>query len=344
MTDVIVESSPSQVLRPARIGIVGAGRASRHFLRALGASASAEVVAMCETADGAGPDIGALVPHAHRYRNFDALLTHDLDGLIIATPTSQHVEQAEAAMRRGLAVFSQRPLGRDARETGRVIDAARTANVLLGVDMTFRPTEAMRVLRSTVQAGELGDIYAVEAVYHSAGEPENSWAADPAISGGGCMMDAGFSMLDLALWTLGFPRVTNVTSRLFARGESIDTSAPGPRAAEDFASAMLDLDTGLNVHLACSWNLQAGESAHIALTFYGTEGGATFRNVNGSLYDFTAELLQGTHRHSLAAPDDWAGRTAVSWANALARGGRYDPWVEGVADVAAAVDRILGKL
>ena len=52
----------------------------------------------------------------------------------------------------------------------------------------------------------------------------------------------------------------------------------------------------------------------IEASFYGTEGGGTFRNVNGSFYEFTAEILRGTSRHTLAAPpDDWGGRAAVDW-------------------------------
>ena len=154
--------------------------------------------------------------------------------------------------------------------------------------------------------------------------------------------DLGVHVLDLALWTLGFPRVIDVTSRLYARGERI-SGTPG-NVAEDYAIALLDLDTGVTINLACSWNLPAGRDAEIHATFYGTDGGASFRNVNGSFYDFTAELFRGTHRHMLATtPDDWSGRAAVSWTKALARGTRYDPWVEGVADVAAAADRILRR-
>jgi predicted dehydrogenase len=321
MPHVVVEDPAPAAAKQARIGVVGSGVDVRQFVRALHASPVASVVALCDPAgSGSGAsEPGALVPGAEVCRDIETLLSRDLTGVIIATPTAEHVAQAEAAIARGIAVFCQRPLGRDATETIRVIDAARRANVLLGVDMTYRATDAMRVLRSTVQAGELGDIYAVEATFHNAGNPENAWALDPAISGGGCMMDQGVSMIDLALWTLGFPRVIDVSSRLYARGERIDPRGSNDAVAEDYATALLDLDTGVTLRVTCSWNLQAGERTHIELTFYGTEGGGTFRNTNDSRYDFAAELLQGPQRHSLARPDDWHFRTAASWANELAR-------------------------
>ncbi|MEO5511934.1 MAG: Gfo/Idh/MocA family oxidoreductase [Longimicrobiales bacterium] len=269
---------------------------------------------------------------------FDDLLHHDLDGIVLATPGFR-ADQAKQALERGIAVYCPRPLGRDAVETRAVIDAARHADLLLGVDMALRQTEAMRVLRSTVQAGELGDIYAVELVHHNSLGPPQSSRSEPI----GCMLDSGIVMIDLALWTLGFPRVTDITSSLYRRGERISPDNRG--VAEDYAAAFFSLDTGATVQLSCSWHLPAGQNARIEASFYGTEGGGALHNVTGSATDFTAELFRGSSRHSLSKPrDSWAGRGVVAWADALARGARYDPWVEGVIDVASTVDRILGKL
>jgi len=98
------------------------------------------------------------------------------------------------------------------------------------------------------------------------------------------------------------------------------------------------------VQLACSWNLPAGRDAVIGASFYGTKGGAALRNVDGSFYDFTAERFHGTRRETLCAPpDDWSGRAAVAWARDLAAGGRFDPDVARLVDVAAALDAIYGR-
>jgi predicted dehydrogenase len=322
MSDATQESPAVTGSRPTRIGIVAEGRDGTH--------AGAGLDDVLVRALGAAPVVSA------RVAGFDALVEDDVDGIILGN-SSLHTDQALTALRRGIAVYCPRPLGRDAEETRAVIDAARSADVLLGVDMALRQTEAMRVLRSTVQAGELGDIYAVELVHHNALGPART--PEPV---GGCMLDSGIVMLDLALWTLGFPRVTDIVSRLYRRGDRL---APGANAAEDYATAFLGLDTGATVQLSCSWHLPAGQAARIEANFYGTDGGGSLRNVNGSVSDFTAELFRGTSRHSLAKPpDSWAGRGIIAWGDALARGARYDPWVEGVIDVAGTVDRILGKI
>ncbi len=343
MTDVVVESALDRTVTPLRLGLVGTSHQAVYFLQALHLSGVGSI-AHYTSPDRHSDDVKSMMRDASHIESFDALLDTNPDGIILATPTNAHVAQAEAAIARGIPVFSQRPLSLDHSSTRRVIDAARSANVLLGVDMRYRPTPAMRELRSTVQAGELGDIYAIDAVFHHANGPANAWQTDTQLSGGGCMLDCGVTMIDLALWTLGFPQVADVSSRLYAKGERIDP-ADATGTAEDYADAILDLDTGASLHLSCGWNVSAGQNARIELTFYGTDGGGTFRNVNGSLQEFTSALFRGNHSHELASSfDELAGRTVVSWASAIARGSCYDPWVEGVADVAAAVDRVRHKL
>jgi hypothetical protein len=84
-----------------------------------------------------------------------------------------------------------------------------------------------------------------------------------------------------------------------------------------------------------------GRDCAIEASFYGTAAGASFRNVNGSFYDFRAELFRGTAREVLVEPPDpWGGRAAVEWAARLATGERFDPHAGELAAVAAAIDRI----
>jgi predicted dehydrogenase len=341
-----VQTEETVVVEPARLGFVGVGGTGRQRLGAIATSGLGDIVAIFDPDPETALEACSAAPGALVVPDFAALLQQDLAGLVITAPAPLQAEQAAMALRRGLSVFCQAPLSLTAEETRGVIDTARRADRLLGVDMSYRHPTAMRVLRSTVQAGELGDIYAVDVAFHNASGdspgPEVRTAHVAEKRGLGCVTELGTHVLDLALWTLGFPRITGVASRLYSGGERI--TRPNDALVEDYATAMIDLDTGVTLGLACSWDRPAGEEAHIQATFYGTEAAASFRNVNGSLTDFTAELFRGTHRHTLATPPDhWVGRAAVGWTRAVSMGGRYDPWVEGIADVAAAADRIDGR-
>jgi predicted dehydrogenase len=328
------------LVRP-RVGFLGVGWIGHHRMNAIVEAGAVEVAAIADASAEVAGEAGRLAPQAKLVSTLDEVLDAGIDGVVIATPSAMHAEQSIRALERGVAVFCQKPLGRTATEARAVVDAARAADRLLAVDLSYRFTEAMRRVSEVVRSGELGRIYAVDLVFHNAYGPDKPWFYDPALAGGGCVMDLGVHLVDLALWTLDFPRVSGVSANLFAGGKPL-----GQRLTEveDYAIATLELETGTVVQLACSWRLQAGCDAIISAAFYGTEGGAALRNVNGSFYDFVAERYRGNARETLAAPPDaWGGRAAADWAARLAAGERFDPAAERLVDVASVLDRIYGR-
>ena len=338
MTRIMLET-PSAVhsARP-RLGFLGVGWIGRHRMNAILKTDKVDIVAIADPSPETAAEAGRSAPDAKLFATLDDLLDAELDGVVIATPSALHAEQSIRALERGIAVFCQKPLGRTAEEVQAVVAASRRADRLLGVDLSYRFTEGMRRIREVVRSGELGHIYAVDLVFHNAYGPDKPWFYDPVLSGGGCVMDLGVHLVDLALWTLDYPLVSDVSGKLFAGGEPI-----GGRAdrVEDYAVATADLATGASMRLACSWRLQAGCDAMISATFYGTDGGVALRNVDGSFYDFIAERYRKTARERLATPpDDWGGRAAADWAERLAAGERFDPEVERLVDVACVLDRI----
>jgi predicted dehydrogenase len=238
-------------------------------------------------------------------------------------------------------VFCQKPLARTAAEARRVVEAARQADRLLGVDLSYRHVRGMQRIREHVRTGALGRIYAVDLVFHNAYGPDKPWFRDVRLSGGGCAIDLGVHLVDLALWCLDFPAVCDVRSRLYRGGVLLPRN---PHQVEDLAVAELVLDGDIVVRLGCSWNLHVGRDACIEAAFHGDRGGAALRNVNGSFYDFVAERYSGTATETLASPPDaWGGRAAVEWARRLANDNRFDARAETYVAVADAIDAIYGR-
>ena len=310
-------------------------------MQAMVGTGAIEVAAIADPSTEMAIEALKLAPGASQVRNLAELLDEGVDGVVIATPSALHAEQSIEALDRGVAVFCQKPLGRTADEVRAVVDAARRANRLLAVDLSYRFTEGMRRIRELIGAGELGRVFAVDLVFHNAYGPDKAWFYDPALSGGGCVVDLGVHLVDLALWALDFPELESVTGKLLAGGAPLSDQ---PGKVEDYAVATLGLEGGTTVQLACSWRLQAGVDAIISAAFYGTEGGAALRNLGGSFYDFTAERYRGTASEPLASPpDEWGGRAAADWASRLAAGEPFDPKVEKLIAVAQALDRIYGR-
>ncbi len=296
------------------------------------------MAAIADPVDELARTAGKCAPDAEVCSNLEELLALDLDGVVIATPSALHATQAIGALEAGVAVFCQKPLARNAEETARVLQAARRADRLLGVDFSYRFLDETRAIRDLVQTGQLGEIFAAELVFHNAYGPDKPWFYDRGQSGGGCAMDLGIHLVDLAGWILGCYEVSGCTSRLFAGGRPWVAKGGG---VEDFATARLDMKNGVAVQVACSWKLSAGCDAVISGSFYGTKGGAGFRNVNGSFYEFVGERFEGTKRLPLACTaDPWGGRAIIDWARQLARSPGYNPEIESTLKVARMLDLI----
>jgi predicted dehydrogenase len=322
-----------------RLGFAGLGWIGQHRLRSLAAAGTADIVALADPVEACRRAALAIAPAAEAVDTFAALLARDLDGVVIATPNALHVEQTLHALETGRAVFCQKPLARTAAETARLVAAARAADRDLDIDLSYRHVRAMRRVRDCVRSGALGAVFAVELVFHNAYGPDKAWFDDPRLAGGGCVLDLGIHLVDLALWTLDFPAVRAVESRLFAAGRRV---APGD-AVEDFAVVQLDLDDGIVVRMTCSWRIAAGCDAVIEASFYGPQGRATLRNRNGSFYDFAAEHARGTTLEVLDdAPDAWGGGAITAWAARLAAGGRYRN-VDHFVTVAGVLDAVYGR-
>jgi len=325
-----------------RIGFLGVGWIGRHRMAAMLETGLVEAAALADTSAEMIAEALKLAPDAAVVADLDAMLALGLDGVVIATPSALHADQSITALDGGAAVFCQKPLGRDAAEAGRVVDAARQADRLLSVDFSYRFTRGMEAIAGLVRGGDLGRVFAVDLVFHNAYGPDKPWFYDRAASGGGCVMDLGVHLVDLALWTLGFPALQGpVAAQLLAGGQPL---SPTSSEVEDYATAAFTLDGGTAVRLACSWRLQAGREAVIEASFYGTEGGAALRNVAGSFYDFTATRFRGTASETLATPpDDWGARAAADWARRLAAGERFDPAADRLVRVAAVLDAIYAR-
>jgi len=115
-------------------------------------------------------------------------------------------------------VLVEKPGARSAAELDPVIDAARSMGVLVRVGFNHRYHPGARKARELVDAGGVGELLYVRGRYGHGGRPgyEKEWRADPAVSGGGELVDQGVHLIDLARWFLGeFQDVQGFAQRYF---------------------------------------------------------------------------------------------------------------------------------
>jgi predicted dehydrogenase len=321
------------------LGFLGTGWIGRNRMEAMLATGEAKAVAICDPNSEMAAGAQELAPDADVVGSLDELLECKPDGIAIATPSALHAEQCIRALEAGAAVFCQKPLGRTAAEVEAVLDAARRADRLLGVDLSYRHTEAMQAIRQRIRSGELGRVFAGDLTFHNAYGPQSGWFWDPELSGGGCLIDLGVHLVDLILWLFDFPEVVEAHGTLLRDGRP-----PTPGEVENYATGELRLGNGVEARIACSWNLDAGRDAVIDVSVYGTAGGAAMRNESGSFFDFSSQLFRRQNAEPLtSSPDAWGGRAATEWVRKLAAGDGFGGTTNGLIETARALDRLYGR-
>ncbi|WP_420111415.1 Gfo/Idh/MocA family protein [Pseudactinotalea sp.] len=280
--------------RPLRVGVVGVGWAGQQHLDRYLARPDVEIVGIAGmeaevlAALAAEHDIPLAVP------DWQTLLEQgELDAISVAVPTFLHAPIAIAALDAGVHVLSEKPMARTAEEANAMVAAARRAGRVLQVAFNQRHRGDLAALAEQVASGALGRVYHARASWlRRAGIPTlGSWFTNREMAGGGPLIDLGVHVLDATLRIMGEPRVLTVSavthSELGPRGlggSGSDKQAVGSAyEVEDFATVLLRLEGGASITLESSWATHRPSGDEIALTLYGTDGGADVSVVDYAL-------------------------------------------------------------
>ncbi|MFO0555098.1 MAG: Gfo/Idh/MocA family oxidoreductase [Polyangiaceae bacterium] len=135
-----------------RLGVLGAGRFGANYLRVLPTIAGASLEAVFD------PDPRVREAHAGAAftwtRSADELLDRGLDAIVIATPPSNHVELALAALDRGHHVLVEKPFATSVEDAERLAwTARRSGAVLLTGHLVLHFAGVAETLRASARVG-----------------------------------------------------------------------------------------------------------------------------------------------------------------------------------------------
>ena len=132
--------------------------------------------------------------------NLNDELVKNPDWIFISTPHSAAPDIAIDSFNYCKNILVEKPLGRNLEECNKIIEA-KPDNVTLYVGLNYRFYEGINLLLNHIQKGLFGDLISVNMVLGHGNSPgmENSWKLDPEMAGGGCLLDPGVHLLDLAL-------------------------------------------------------------------------------------------------------------------------------------------------
>jgi predicted dehydrogenase len=194
------------------VAIVGCGLIGRKRAQALGSArlrvCADKVLARAEAA----ARLSAGAEATTDWQN--TVARDDIKVVIVSTTNDALAPVALAALHAGKPVLIEKPAARTVNELETIISAAKRAGVPVRVGFNHRYHPALRQAHALFKDGQLGDLMFIRGRYGHGGRLgyEKEWRANPALSGGGELIDQGVHLIDLARWFLGdFNEVSGFT-------------------------------------------------------------------------------------------------------------------------------------
>jgi myo-inositol 2-dehydrogenase/D-chiro-inositol 1-dehydrogenase len=247
-----------------RLGVAGAGRMGRTHLAALAGSRQVRVTGLAE------PDPAARAAARPGLPGFatvaELVAAGNLDGVLVAAPTSAHTPIVTEIAAAGLPVLCEKPCGLDAAQAQACAAAAGRVGVLLQVAYWRRFVPELAALRQRIRAGELGRILAVNCYQWDEAPPGAGFRG----ASGGIFADMGVHEFDQVRWLTGqeFCALQVTAARPDAAGEA------GPASTDpDCAQAVAGLDGGGTALISLVRWHPAGDTCRVEVL--GTAGTAS---------------------------------------------------------------------
>lgn len=206
-----------------RVGLIGFGAVAEGAHAPCLREKGVAVAAVAEVSADRREAARRAFPEARVYDGHAALLAAEkgMNALIVTTPPLYHCEAVLAGLRAGLNVLCEKPLTLDpeAAEAMRAQSEARALVVYSVNNWAYAP--ALSRLLGIAASGRLGAIRHVEIqvlrTKPSVSARPGDWRRDPAISGGGILVDHGWHNLYLMRRLLG-PRTRLLSAALMPAG------------------------------------------------------------------------------------------------------------------------------
>lgn len=268
-----------------KIGIIGAGSISEQHFKAYSQHPEVEIYAVCDLNEERAKAKAAAYGATLTFTDYNELLAlPDIHGVSICTWNNSHAEISIAALEAGKHVLVEKPLCMTVAEALKVEETVRRTGKLLQVGFVRRYGSNTEILKSFIDAGELGDIYYAKAsCLRRLGNP-GGWFSDINRSGGGPVIDLGVHILDICWYLMGKPKVKSVSANTYNRlgNRSNVSNLSFYKAAdydaklntvEDMANAIIRFVNGASLMLDVSFTLHA-QKDELTVKLYGDKGGA----------------------------------------------------------------------
>lgn len=204
-----------------KIGIVGCGLIGGK--RASTIKAPHQITGICDAIPGKAENFARTrkLEHIYTSESYEDMIINSGAELIIVCTIAKYLAPITlCAVQHGKHVIVEKPAGICSNELIPIMDAMKEKGVIVKVGFNHRYHPAMLKAKEIIDKNtdKLGPIMFVRGRYGHGGRIgyDREWRADPALSGGGELIDQGVHLIDLSRWFLGdFEEVTGFTDTYF---------------------------------------------------------------------------------------------------------------------------------
>lgn len=142
------------------------------------------------------------------YEKFEDGLSNNPDAVVIASPTSLHLEQAKMAALKGCHIFIEKPISHNMDGVDEFIEVVNKNNliVLIGYNMRYHP--CLKKIKEILKTGQIGKVTSARVQYgqylpdwHPWEDYRKGYSARSEL-GGGIVLDASHE-IDYLRWFMG---------------------------------------------------------------------------------------------------------------------------------------------
>jgi predicted dehydrogenase len=272
------------------IGIIGCGAIGTRRAEVAAKAGGSPVVIVADSQVYRAKEVAGAIG-AEATDSWEEVVEHpEVQAVVVATTHNVLAPITIAAVRAGKHVLCEKPMAIHSREAEAVVEAARRARRIVKVGFNHRHHPSVRRAHALARDGAIGEVLCLRCRYGHGGRPgyEREWRMDPALSGGGELLDQGIHAIDLFRWFLGdLSVVAGVTATWV-------WSAP----VEDNVFALFRSRSGQVASLHASWTQWKNL---FSLEVFGTEGALAVEGLGRS---YGTESLTVYRRRSGGPPDE----------------------------------------
>src|SRR6185437_14528336 len=240
--------------------IVGTGSIAQAYVAAFKEHTRAQVAAVCDINAESAQFFAARIG-CDAFTSLDDLLENAaIEAAVVCTPPATHEPVATQLLQRGISVLCEKPLATTIQSAVRMLDAARSSGALLTMASKFRYVSDIRMAKALVDVRAIGELVFVENAFTSRVDMSARWNSDPAVSGGGVLIDNGTHAVDILRYFLGHLADVQIVEGRRIQGLPV----------EDTVRLFVRNDDGVMGTSDLSWTIDKEMSTYLRV--YGSEG------------------------------------------------------------------------